>query len=161
MSAILAPIPRVIFTIIEPFSLLCGFLGPIVSPRSFIADQIIDISHPEDVTSHEIILALQLGNLYLLLAFIGISVLYTTTSSRLVRNYFLALAAGDIGHVAMTYHVLGHQQFLDVKGWTPVIWGNIGFTAFLFFARIAYLTGALGKDKTNLSAADATDKKNT
>lgn len=44
--------------------------------------------------------AYQLGNIYLLLAMVGVAVLYSTTEAKVVRNYVIALWIADIGHVA-------------------------------------------------------------
>lgn len=46
--------------------------------------------------------AYQLGNIYLLLAMVGIAVLYSTTEPKVVRNYIVALWIADIGHVVIT-----------------------------------------------------------
>ena len=92
-------------------------------------------------------MALQLGNVYLLIGFIGIAVLYTTTSPQVARRYISALLLGDIGHLAVTYHGMGRDQFCDIASWNSMAWGNIGVTGFLFLARCAYLLGLLGKDR--------------
>ena len=54
--------------------------------------------------------ALQLGNIYLLLAMVGIAVLYTTTEAKVVRNYVIALWLADIGHVAVTGYVMEYER---------------------------------------------------
>ena len=41
---------------------------------------------------------------------------------------------------------MGIESLKDVGSWTPVVWGNIGFTLFLFVMRVAYLSGLLGAD---------------
>ena len=76
----------------------------------------------------ELILALQLGNVYLLMAFVGIAVLYTTTDAKTVRNYLFALFLGDIGHLAVTYYILESERYFDVFNWNAMAWGNIGIT---------------------------------
>jgi hypothetical protein len=73
--------------------------------------------------------ALQLGNIYFLLAMVGIAVLYTTTEARVVRNYVIALWLADIGHVAVTCWVMDHESLTDVANWNAMAWGNIGVTA--------------------------------
>lgn len=72
--------------------------------------------------------ALQLGNIYLLLAMIGIAVLYTTSEARVVRNYVIALWLADIGHVAVTCYVMEYERMIDVANWNAMAWGNIGAT---------------------------------
>lgn len=54
--------------------------------------------------------------------------LYTTRDRRVVRGYLAALAVGDVGHLAVTYRVLGYTRYVDVAGWNPMAWGNIGVT---------------------------------
>lgn len=58
----------------------------------------------------------------------------------------IACAIADVGHLWVTYVVLGYTNFVDVKGWNSLAWGNIGFTFFLFVTRIGYLSGFLGQD---------------
>jgi hypothetical protein len=117
------------------------------------------------ITTNTHVVALQLGNVYLLMAFIGIAVLYTTKESAVVRGYIFALLLGDIGHLyvfttiadgavklmwtsrAMTHYGLGFTAFTDVRNWNDMAWGNIGITSFLMFARAAYLLGLFGKDR--------------
>jgi hypothetical protein len=90
---------------------------------------------------------LQLGNVYLLLGMVGVVLLYTSTEPKVVRNYIIALALGDIGHLYFTYHGMGWDRYVDAKSWNAVAIGNIGVTAGLLLFRVAYLTGLLGDDK--------------
>lgn len=55
----------------------------------------------------------------------------------------------------MTYAVLGYADFVDVRGWNSLAWGNIGFTFFLFVMRIVYLLGIFGDDRVVVSAKKA------
>lgn len=123
-----------------------GYLAPMLDTSSFAASQVPSIT-PTPFTSTTQILALQLGNCYGLIALIAIGVLYSTSEAKVVRNYLIACAIADIGHLWVTYIVLGYTNFVDVKGWNSLAWGNIGFTAFLFVTRIGYLIGILGKDR--------------
>lgn len=123
-----------------------GYLYPIFHVSSFAASQVPSIV-PAPLTSTSHILALQLGNCYGLIALIAIGVLYSTNEAKVVRNYLVACAIADVGHLWVTYLVLGYADFVDVKGWNSLAWGNIGFTFFLFLTRIGYLLGFLGKDK--------------
>ena len=59
----------------------------------------------------------------------------------------IALAIADIGHLASTYYVIGHDNYMDVRGWNSMAWGNIGVTTFLFMTRIGYLSGLFGNDR--------------
>ena len=92
-------------------------------------------------------LALQLGNLYLLMALMGIGILYYTNDPKIVRNYIIVLAIGDIGHLATTGSVIGWEGVKNFAGWNEVTWGNIGATVFLFVTRVAYLSGLLGANR--------------
>jgi hypothetical protein len=72
--------------------------------------------------------ALQLGNIYLLLAMVGVAVLYITTEAKVVRNYVIALWLADIGHVAVTCYVMEYEKMVDLSNWNAMAWGNIGLT---------------------------------
>ncbi len=99
------------------------------------------------LTSTSQVLALQLGNCYGLVGLIGIGILYYTNEAIVVRNYLIACAIGDVGHLAATYWVIGHHSFVDVGGWNATAWGNIGVTAFLLVVRVLYFAGVFGKDR--------------
>jgi hypothetical protein len=69
MTSVLPPIPRFIFTVLEPISLLAGFVGVIVSPEWFVAQQVAS-SPLVALSPNATVVALQLGNIYLLLAMV-------------------------------------------------------------------------------------------
>ena len=116
----------------------------------------------------------QLGNVYLLMALIGLAVFYTpffsasssssspfphcfTTAAgagagatttitkkednrevkRIIKAYLVALACGDIGHLWVTYRVMGPLAFLDVGNWNAMAWGNVGATVSLIFGSLS------------------------
>ncbi|KAI4143862.1 MAG: hypothetical protein L6R39_004417 [Caloplaca ligustica] len=154
MSTILPPIPRLIFTILEPLACFAGYLGSVLDTSSFAASQVP--SNPlTPLTPTTQVLALQLGNCYGLIALIAIGVLYSTNEPKVVRNYLVACAIADVGHLWVTYAVLGYADFVDVRGWNSLAWGNIGFTFFLFVMRIVYLLGIFGDDRVVVSAKKA------
>lgn len=68
----------------------------------------------------------------------------------MVRNFLTACAIADVGHVAVTYHVMGHAKFLDVGNWNSMAWANIGITAVLFAVRVGYVAGAFGSKRKSL-----------
>lgn len=70
----------------------------------------------------------RLGNIYLLLALIGIAVLYSTTEAKVVKNYVIALWIIDITHIAVTAYGLGYERSIDVANWNSMTWGNVGVT---------------------------------
>ncbi|PQE13460.1 NADp-dependent alcohol dehydrogenase protein [Rutstroemia sp. NJR-2017a WRK4] len=127
MASILPPFPKFVFTVFEPISLVAGFIAPFISPEWFIAEQVAS-SPLEAVSDNARLVAYQLGNIYLLLAMVGIGVLYSTSEAKVVRNYLIALWIADIGHVAVTYNVLGWQRSIDITTWNSMTWGNIGAT---------------------------------
>lgn len=58
----------------------------------------------------------------------------------------IACAVGDVGHLAVTYHVMGHRDFFDISAWNSMAWGSIGVTLALLVTRVGYLMGLLGED---------------
>lgn len=107
-------------------------------------------------TTH--VLALQLGNVYGLLAMIGVGILYQTTEPKVVRNFLVACAVADVGHLYVTYAVMGGKEYFDVGHWNAMGWGNIGVTAGLLITRLLYFVGAFGDDLVVDSMKDALKK---
>jgi hypothetical protein len=124
MTSILPTIPRFVFTIFEPLSLIAGAIGAYSNPSWFVAEQIV-MSPPETLSPNSIVVTLQLGNLYLLLAMVGISIMYTSTEPRVVQNYIWALLIADIGHLYVTYYILEYERFVDIANWNAMAYGNI------------------------------------
>ncbi|KAI0803549.1 hypothetical protein GGR55DRAFT_682466 [Xylaria sp. FL0064] len=147
MASQLPTFPRTLFTIIEPISLVAGFLGPLVDTDWFIASQIDSSNAISSSSDNARLVALQLGNTYGLVFLLGVAVLYTSNELRVVRNYLIACLIADITHVGLTCWGLGYERTVDVAGWNAVTWGNVGFTAFLGLTRTAYLLGLFGPDK--------------
>ena len=85
--------------------------------------------------------------MYGLSALLGVGLLYATTEPKVVRNYILALAVGDVGHLVVTGLGLGWEGLLDVGGWNDMAWGNLGVTTGLFVTRVGYLMGLFGEDR--------------
>lgn len=120
----------------------------------FIVGQTPKTPVPAPLSLHpsSIALAYQVSNLYLLMFMVGVGVLYSTSEPRVVRNYLVACAVADVGHVYVTYLAMGWDAFVDVKAWNALTWGNIGVTAFLLVNRIAYFAGLFGYVKTEMEA---------
>ncbi|KAI8959718.1 hypothetical protein F5Y11DRAFT_291660 [Daldinia sp. FL1419] len=158
MASQLPAFPRTIFTIVEPISLIGGFLGPFLDPEWFIASQIdaLDGSNLAARDDNARLVVLQLGNTYGLLFLLGVAVLYTTTELKVVRNYLIALWIADISHVGVTCWLLGYDRTLDVRSWNAVTWGNVGFTSLLCLTRTAYLLGLFGADRKLITASKKT-----
>jgi len=146
MASILSPVPRLIFTVLEPISLLAGYLAPLLNTSKFVSSQVPN-AIPTALTSTDRVLALQLGNCYGLVGLIGVGVLYATSEPAVVKNYIIACAIADVGHLWATYAVIGHESFVNVGNWNDMAWGNIGITASLFVFRLLYLMGMFGQDR--------------
>ncbi|RAH83105.1 hypothetical protein BO86DRAFT_279988, partial [Aspergillus japonicus CBS 114.51] len=155
MPSILPPWPNLIFGILEPISLIAGALSPLINLPAFITDQIPQAhahAHPPGqsnpiptpIQPQSISLAYQLGNLYGLLALLGLGILRTTTEPAVIRRYLLALLVADVGHIAATGWGMGWARFGDVGGWNALTWGNVAVTAFLGVQRVLFLGGWLG-----------------
>jgi hypothetical protein len=106
---------------------VAGFVGTVADPQWFVAEQIA-LSRPEKLSPNATVVALQLGNMYLLAGLVAIGVLYSTSEPKVVRNYLIALWLADIGHVGITYYILEYERFVDVANWNAMAWGNIGIT---------------------------------
>ncbi|OHF03502.1 hypothetical protein CORC01_01221 [Colletotrichum orchidophilum] len=144
-AAALPTLPRLVFTVFEPISLVGGFLGAVINPDWFISEQIVQgatSAVPAAESDNTRLVALQLGNMYLLMAMVGLAVLNLTSELRVVRGYLVALWIADIGHIYVCYHVMGLNRFLDVANWNSMAWGN----ALLCLTRMAYLLGLFGQD---------------
>ncbi|CAF9909159.1 hypothetical protein IMSHALPRED_007634 [Imshaugia aleurites] len=149
MASILPPFPRFVFTIFEPIALVAGYLSPMLDTKGFVNSQLpATVLTSISPTATNRLLALQLGNVYGLLAMIGVGVLYATTEAKVVRNFLLACAIADVGH-------LGYTDFMDVSEWNSLTWGNIGITLGLLVVRVFYLLGAFGQDKVVKSTTKA------
>ena len=156
MASILPQIPRFVFTIFEPLSLVAGVFATVFDTETFVKGQLPSATATLVWPSASAqVLALQLGNLYGLLGMIGIGVLYFTSEARVVRNYLLACAIADVGHMWATYAMMGSKDFFDVLNWNGMAWGNIGITVGLLITRTLYLAGALGEDKVVESTGKA------
>ena len=160
MASIFPPFPRFVFTIFEPLSLVAGVFAAVLDTENFVKGQLPSASAtPVWPAASTRVLTLQLGNLYGLLGMIGIGVLYFTSEVRVVRNYILACAIADVGHLWATYAVMGQKDFLDAMNWNAVAWGNIGITVALLITRVLYLAGMLGEDKVVESTKQAMKKR--
>ncbi|KAK1252614.1 hypothetical protein MKX08_003801 [Trichoderma sp. CBMAI-0020] len=159
MAAALPQFPRVVFTILEPMSLVAGFLGAVYDPAWFVAQQIPQ-EKPLVASENSIVLAHQLGNMYLGMCLVGLSLFWSTSEIKVIRSYLIALLVADAGHVGFTWYGMGSESFFDVSGWNAMAWGNLGATLFLAFTRIAYLSGIFGPDNAAPASIKSSKKKN-
>lgn len=123
---------------------LLGWAAPLVDLNGFIANQTPKAAELPSLHPSSIALAYQLGNVYFLLLMIGTAVCYTTSEPKVLRNYLIALAIADVGHIYATYIAMGWDAFIDVASWNALTWGNIGASGFLLVNRVAYLLGFFG-----------------
>ncbi|EAW09279.1 uncharacterized protein ACLA_034820 [Aspergillus clavatus NRRL 1] len=147
MTTIFPPWPHILFAIIEPITLIAGWLLPFWDLNSFITGQIPNSTPPGTIHPTSASLAFQLSNLYGLLCLLGIGICHATTEPKVLRNYLVALAIADFGHIYATYAWMGREAFVDVANWNALTWGNVGITGFLMVNRIAYLAGIFGEAK--------------
>lgn len=78
---------------------------------------------------------------------IALGILYTTQEPKVVRNFLIACAIADVGHVYACYIGMGHEAFMDISNWSAVAWGNVGITTALFVTRLLYFAGLLGENR--------------
>ena len=72
---------------------------------------------------------------------LGVFILNTTKEIKTVRAYIWALWLGDIGHVGFSLYVMGWEEIMNPLSFSATMWGNTGFTLFLFISRSLYLMG--------------------
>lgn len=113
-----------------------------VDPAWFIAQQIPEsvgagsiwpdappaVADPPVASDEGIMVAWQLGNLYLLMALMGVAILHSTSEVKVVRAYLFVLAVGDVGHVGLTAYGVGWDKFARPHEWNAMTMGNITFT---------------------------------
>ncbi|OJD17534.1 hypothetical protein AJ78_02403 [Emergomyces pasteurianus Ep9510] len=147
-STILPLWPHIVFAVLEPISLIAGFFIAIFNNYKFVAGQTPNSLTPAELPLSTQAISYQLGNVFLLLMMAGVGVLYSTSEPKVVRNYLIALAVGDIGHIFVMYWLVEFDDLINVMQWNDMMWGNIGFTGILFVNRVAYLLGAFGPAKS-------------
>lgn len=103
-------------------------MGAVVDPGWFVSQQIPEPRDAVPVSENSIMVAQQLGNLYLLMAIMGLAILHTTSEAKVVRAYLLALWLGDIGHVGFTVYGLGLDSAVRPLEWNAMTMGNVTFT---------------------------------
>ncbi|KAF2133553.1 hypothetical protein P153DRAFT_393365 [Dothidotthia symphoricarpi CBS 119687] len=139
--------PALIFTYLEPLSLLVGYYVASTTPSTFVSDQIPSTPTTllTPIPSSALVLAHSMGNVFVLLA--GLAVLCTAvTRDAKVTKWYLAIVAGaDVGHIYSSYRIMGPGVFWDFAAYNDTMWGNIGFSAFLHVTRVATLLGLFGR----------------
>ncbi|KAH8171849.1 DNA-binding domain-containing protein [Sarocladium implicatum] len=152
MASQLPAFPRVLFTILEPISFVAGFAGAVADTSWFVQQQVPQ-KVPVPVTENSIVLAWQLGNIYLLLAFVAVALFTSTSEIKVIRRYLVALALGDVGHIGWTAYGLGMERMSKIGEINLMTWANIAPTIFLLVVRLAYLGGFFGPDNAPVTVS--------
>lgn len=141
MASSMYPMSRYTFAVVEPLLQIAGFCLVSIAPNFYIAS--LQSSKPSQAESppYETIVAFQLGNLFLLLAVIGLYVLHSTSDPGVATAYLSALWWGDLGHIGVTAWCIGWSEMSRWSKWNWVTWANIGFPVCLFIARNLYFYG--------------------
>jgi hypothetical protein len=117
-------LPRSILTV---YNSVAGFAGAVADTPWFVQQQVPQ-KVPVPVTENSIVLAWQLGNIYLLLAFVAVALFTSTSEIKVIRRYLVALALGDVGHIGWTAYGLGMERMSKIGEINLMTWANIAPT---------------------------------
>ncbi|KAF3342153.1 hypothetical protein EV126DRAFT_412667 [Verticillium dahliae] len=135
-------IPYYVFGVLEPTLQILGFAVASFTPHYLALTQTpTPISHT--LLPSEKIVTYQLGNLFLLIAIMGLSIMNSASDPAIVATYLSALWWGDLGHIGVTAWCMGSARLLSVREWTLINWASLGFPTFLFTMRSLYFLGSL------------------
>ncbi|KAK6522077.1 hypothetical protein TWF281_002646 [Arthrobotrys megalospora] len=146
MATLLPTVPYWVFCVYEPVSIFAGFAFAILQPEQFVAQQLPDTELAELTPSGKLI-AWQTGNLFGIMAMMGIAILFATTEVAVVKRYLVVLLLGDLGHLMAVWWMMGSYEFFAAHRWSGFTWGNVGMTMFLALTRIGTLVGLFGAIK--------------
>ncbi|KAF1948058.1 hypothetical protein EJ02DRAFT_332515, partial [Clathrospora elynae] len=141
--------PALLFTYLEPISVLIGAHVAFTDPVSFTARQLplplsaSIISPPIPQTA--ILLAYSLGSVFPLLGLLNILCTAVTRDVRTTKFYLTILACGDMGHMYANYRGMWSAVFWDFRAYNEVMVGNVWITLFLWVNRVATLSGVFGR----------------
>ncbi|KAK7191170.1 hypothetical protein DPSP01_008894 [Paraphaeosphaeria sporulosa] len=136
--------PALLFTYLEPISLLLGWDAAWNSPSAFVTRQLPSTTLTP-VPAGALVLSHTTGNIFVLLAALAILCTAITRDARVAKYYLLFVAAGDLGHIYSSYVVMGPKVFWDFSAYNDMMWGNIGVSAFLHVNRLATVLGVFGR----------------
>ncbi|KAF2268094.1 hypothetical protein CC78DRAFT_530472 [Lojkania enalia] len=138
--------PALLFTYLEPISLILGWNAAFSNPSTFITKQVPKASSAFVAPSAgAICLSYTLGNIFVLLAALAILCTAITREKRVAKFYLFFVALGDLGHIYSSYKAMGPEMFWNFNQYNEVMWGNIGVSAFLHVNRLGTLTGVFGR----------------
>lgn len=141
MASSISPLSRCTFAVVEPLLQIAGFCVASFAPNFYISSlRSAKLSRTQSPTP-ETIIVLQLGNLFLLLAVIGLYVLYSTSEPAVATAYLSALWWGDLGHIGVTAWCIGWQGASEWRQWNLFTWANVGIPVCLSVARNLYFYG--------------------
>ena len=113
-------------------------------PQAYFANQAPNVAvRAADFSPPALGVTLQLGNVLLLLAALGVICSWTPHADT-ARAFLTAIAFADYGHIYAAYRALGPEAFWDVGGWNGMIWGNVGASVVLNVVRWLTVLGAFG-----------------
>ncbi|KAK6502270.1 hypothetical protein TWF506_002853 [Arthrobotrys conoides] len=158
MATLLPTVPYWVFCVSEPVSLVVGFAIAVFQPGQFVELQLPNTDSAELSSSGKLI-AWQTGNLFGIMAMMGIAILFATTEVAVVRRYLIALLLGDIGHLTAVWWMMGSYEFLSAHRWNWFTWGNVGITFLLALVRISTLMGLFGEIKPQPSTVGKVKRK--
>ncbi|KAL1610379.1 hypothetical protein SLS60_002046 [Paraconiothyrium brasiliense] len=136
--------PALLFTYLEPVSLLLGWNAAWNSPSDFITKQ-LPVTALAPVPDAALVLSYTTGNIFILLALLAVLCTAITRDARVAKYYLLFVAAGDLGHIYSSYKVMGPEVFWNFNQYNDMMWGNIGASAFLHVNRLATVLGVFGR----------------
>jgi len=150
--------PLILFGLLEPAALVWGYYIALTTPEEYYAAQVPDSTILSKALSPQSLsLTLQMGNVLLLLAFVAVICCWTKDRT-VARNYLIAVALADFGHIYASYRAMGDKLFWDVGQWNDMAWGNIGVSAFLNINRWAAVLGLFGKIGSKVSSNNTKQK---
>ncbi|KAI1819320.1 hypothetical protein F4861DRAFT_527433 [Xylaria intraflava] len=144
--------PFVVFGIFEPVCLVVAYVTTLKDPFAFYAQQaqnhelLPPTTDPSSFPPQAQIVTLQLANVYLLLAAVGV-ICSWTDHARTARWYLAVVSLADYGHIWACYVGVGLELFLKPSEWDSMLWGSVGVSIFLNVVRLSTLAGAFGAVK--------------
>lgn len=146
MAAIMAPVPRIFFCVIEPLMVGFAALGIIRDPAKHSTGLLSYVS-PHEVADTEKLAIMELGNMMLLIAGLVAIVMWTSRDPRTVHLTVAAMALVDIPHWGAAIWVMGWERFVNFGSWSPELVTQMVGPLVTFTFKVAYLMGWLGKDR--------------
>ncbi|KAJ8110595.1 hypothetical protein OPT61_g6602 [Boeremia exigua] len=137
--------PALLFSYLEPMSLIIGAYAATTSPSAFVASQLPTHDPIDPASPAVIVLAYTLGSLFLILAGYALVCTVFTKDANVTRYYLVIALCGDVGHLLANYAGMNSKVFWAWREWNQVMWGNIAVTLFLLLNRLATLSGFFGR----------------